>query len=75
MEAPNIDIEETSSFKKVSKFIISRLIRIIISFTIVTVGFLVTDTPILATATATLAWVLTSMFVSVASCLLTTGEK
>ncbi len=75
METPNPDSEEMTTFKRVSQFIISRLIRIIISFIIVTIGFLVTDTPILATATATLAWILTSSFVSVAACLLTIGEK
>ena len=75
METPHNDVENSSRFQRVSQFIISRFIRIVISFAIVTIGFLVTNTPILATATATLAWMLTSSFVSVAACLLTISEK
>ena len=63
------------SWKNFGKAIGSRVVRVIISFMIVSIGFLVTDIPFLVTSSATLAWVLTSMFVSISSCLLTSGDK
>lgn len=75
MKTPNTDDEKNSTLQRISQFILRCLIRIVISFIVVTVGFVMTSTPILATATVTLAWLLTASFVSVASCLLTMGEK
>lgn len=65
----------TLSWRNFGRAVASRLVRVIISFAIVTIGFLVTDTPILATGAATLAWALTGMFLSISSCLLTSGDK
>lgn len=67
--------KEKSFFQKARAVVISRLIRITISFIIITVGFFITDTPIFATAATVIVWFLSSMFLSISSCLLTTGTK
>jgi hypothetical protein len=63
------------SWKGFGRAVMSRIVRIIVSFIVVTLVFILTDTPILATSAGTLAWGLISMFVSISSCLLTSGDK
>ncbi len=68
------EVQEPTFMQKATKVILDRLLRIIVSFSIVTVLFLVMEYPFWLTATAatsgTLAWVLASMFLSISSCLL-----
>lgn len=69
-----VEKEELSFGKRTLKAVLNRLVYIVISFSIVTIIFLVMDWDFWLTAaaatTGTLAWVLASMFVSISSCLL-----
>lgn len=51
-----------------------RIIRIIMSFAIVTIFFILLDKPFYGTTAAILAWVLISMFVAISSCMLTIND-
>ena len=69
-----METEEGTFLQRATKVVLSRLVRVVISFALVTIVFLVMDYPFWLTATAattgTLAWILASMFLSISSCLL-----